>query len=189
MLDIVGLVDGHGMVRFWHTQKNLVRFRKDQTFTLQKEKENLSAAVYGRRVIPLFLVGLTAFWKKNVDVFVHCLVRGRWTAGLLELSEKWEGIKPATFLPVKTKRTSWKTLKCSIERTVTVKGSSLWATTSCFFIVPEKSNLKRKTKTIKTCSQSCSFSSIFSQIIFPQDSQTCARVYRSDDPTCNQWGK
>lgn len=61
MLDIVGLVDGHGMVRFWHTQKNLVRFRKDQTFTLQKEKENLSAAVYGRRVNHLFLVGLTAF--------------------------------------------------------------------------------------------------------------------------------
>lgn len=62
MLDIVGLVDGRGMVRFWHTKKkNLVRFRKDQTFTLQKEKENLSAAVYGRGVIPLFLVGLTAF--------------------------------------------------------------------------------------------------------------------------------
>lgn len=88
MLDIVGLVDGRGMVRFWHTKKNLVRFRKDQTFTLLKEKENLSAAVYGRGVIPLFLVGLTAFCKKNVDVFVHCLVRGRWTAGLLELSEK-----------------------------------------------------------------------------------------------------
>lgn len=61
MLDIVGLVDGRGMVRFWHTKKNLVRFRKDQTFTLLKEKENLSAAVYGRRVNHLFLVGLTAF--------------------------------------------------------------------------------------------------------------------------------
>lgn len=96
-------------------------------------------------------------------MFVHCLVCGRWTAGLLELSEKWEGIKPATFLPVKTKRTGWKILKCSVEQTVTVIGSSLWATTSCLFIVPEKCNLKRKTKTIKTSSQSCSFSCIFSQ--------------------------